>query len=93
MIGGSGTICYDGIDSTFDQTQFTCETDETNLLLNMLGYKFGLEDNPERFGIDCDTFGYPVIQADYIGGVQGRVLTRFHRPEFIFEIIYCYFKG
>ena len=21
MIGGSGTICYDGIDSTFDQTQ------------------------------------------------------------------------
>ena len=59
----------------------------------MLGYKFGLEDNPERFGIDCDTFGYPVIQADYIGGVQGRVLTRFHLPEFIFEIIYCYFKG
>ena len=76
MIGGSGTICYDGIDSTFDQTQFTCVTDETDSLLNMLGYKFGLEDHPERFGIDCDTFGYPVIQADYIGGVQGKVLTR-----------------
>ena len=41
----------------------------------MLGYKFGLEDNPERFGVDCDTFGYPVIQADYIDGVQGRVLV------------------
>ena len=67
----SGTICYDGIDSTFDQTQFTCQTDETDALLSMLGYHFGLQ-NPERFGVDCDTFGYPVMQADYIGGnVQG----------------------
>ena len=35
--------------------------------MDMLGYKFGL-DYPERIGVDCDTFGYPVIQVDYIGG-------------------------
>ena len=71
LIDSSGTVCYDGIDSTFDQTQFSCETDETDALLGMLGYKFGLH-NPERFGVDCDTFGYPVMQVDYIGdNVQG----------------------
>ena len=70
VVDAAGSICYDGIDSTFDQTQFTCETDETDALLEMLGYKFGL-DFPERFGVDCDTFGYPVMQADYVGGVQG----------------------
>ena len=75
VLDSTGTFCYDGIDSTFDQTQFTCETDETDALLDMLGYNFGL-DYPERFGVDCDTFGYPVIQADYIGGVQGSVDMR-----------------
>ena len=80
MIGGSGTICYDGIDSTFDQTQFTCETDETDALLDMLGYSFGLHYR-ERFGVDCDTFGYPVIQADYVGGVQG--ITSGIEPAFL----------
>ena len=74
------SFCYDGIDSTFDQTQFTCETDETDALLDMLGYGFGL-DYPERFGVDCDMFGYPVIQADYVGGVQG--LTSGIQPAFL----------
>ena len=83
VLDSTGTFCYDGIDSTFDQTQFTCETDETDALLDMLGYRFGL-DYPERFGVDCDTFGYPVIQADYIGGVQGRLLIEIHRfPNYI----------
>lgn len=45
--------------------------DESTSLLEDLGYDFGL-NNPERLSIDCDTFGYPVIQVDTIGNnVQG----------------------
>ena len=70
IVHASGASCYDGIDTAFDQTQFTCETDETESLLNKLGYNFGLTHS-DRFGIDCDTFGYPVIEAKYIATIQG----------------------
>ena len=70
IVHASGALCYDGIDTAFDQTQFTCATDETDRLLVMLGYNFGLTHS-DRFGIDCDTFGYPVIEAKYVATIQG----------------------
>jgi len=36
----------------------------------MLDYDFGLTHS-DRFGIDCDTFGYPVIEAKYVATIQG----------------------
>ena len=36
--------CYDGIDSFFDKDLYTCETDETDKLLEDLGYTFDLPD-------------------------------------------------
>lgn len=70
IVHDNGASCYDGIDTAFDATQFTCETDETDALKRMLGYNFGLTHS-DRFGIDCDTFGYPVIEAKYVASVQG----------------------
>ena len=70
IVHASGAGCYDGVDTAFYQTQFTCETDETDALLDMLDYNFGLTHS-DRFGIDCDTFGYPVIEAKYVATIQG----------------------
>ena len=70
VVEPDGQYCYDGIDSLFDDKQYNCGVDDPDILEH-LGYDFGL-DNPERLSVDCDTFGYPVIQVDTIGGkVQG----------------------
>ena len=60
-------FCYDGIDQFFNDDLYTCETDESEQLLEDLGYTFGLEGAEHRFGVDCDTFGYPVMQVDTVG--------------------------
>ena len=61
------TFCYDGIDQWFNKDLYTCETEERDQLLEDLGYTFGLEGAEHRIGVDCDTFGYSVIQVDTVG--------------------------
>ena len=59
----AGDLCYDGIDSLFDDTKYNCYNDDLEILLRDLDYHWGL-DHPERISVNCSTFRYPVIQVD-----------------------------
>ena len=56
--------CYDGIDSFFDKDLYTCETDETDQLLEDLGYTFDLPDRKRL----CDTLA-ALATTQHIGCV------------------------
>ena len=56
--------CYDGIDSFFDKDLYTCETDETDQLLEDLGYTFDLPDRKRL----CDALT-ALVAAKQIGCV------------------------
>ena len=62
----SGDLCYDGIDSFFDDTKYKCDNNDLETLLQDINYHWGL-DHPERLSVNCSVFGYPVIQVDLIG--------------------------
>ena len=62
----AGDLCYDGIDSFFDDTKYKCDNNDLDTLLQDIDYHWGLE-HPERLSVNCSAFGYPVIQVDIIG--------------------------
>ena len=42
MLDSTGKFCYDGIDSSFDQSLYSCEGDEVGLLLEDLDFHWGI---------------------------------------------------